>query len=374
MPIRRLATLAIACSTLLVVPAAGAPQSSWYPILLGKQPLASTSASLGEELLGVVGGAQFADGSFVVADDGEFRLHLFNSRGQRVRDFGRRGRGPGEVEAATELLHCGDSVVVVEGSSRKMSVFNRSGDYVRAFSVAAYPNGGQPRRTGCNAHMDFIHVAWSLPTDAKPGRYRARVPVWLTKLAGASTTPLGSWPGTESILVMRNGKPSGARPQPLGNDLLVALGTRYAWLLDTERTTITQLLLSGSVAGTIELAGRSSLPSKGDIARALEEEAGGRSDQSVRAEFANMDFSRVLPSASEMFLSDSDQLWVGMYRRADQREKDWRVYSEGANRYGRLRLPGNWRVLSARKNTILVLQDNGDGVGDVRLYSTREDR
>ena len=347
-------------------------QSVGQILELDAAPVARTSAGPENGLIQVVDGVLLRDGSFVAADMNERRLHRFDTRGKLVSSFVRTGKGPGEIETVTRLLRCGDSLAVLDGPNQKISVFNHAGAYGRSMQLISHPSGNPPQRLACNSRMQFLQAGWSLPRDARPGRYRGMVPVWLGDRTLAVGKSLALRRGTESVMLMRGGKPIGVRPQPLGYVQLIALGSTNGWLLDTQESHIVVLNVNGDSVGAIDLGVRPSAPSKADIAEMMEQESAVQNKAAVRASYADLDFSRPLPIATGMFVGRKQRLWVGMTHHADSDEQEWRVYATGARSYSLLRLPATWRLLDADENMVLVVVTNAsDGMEEMRVYRTK---
>jgi hypothetical protein len=94
-----------------------------------------------------------ADNLYVL-DQGNGRVVVLDPRGRFVRQFGRRGRGPGEMIAPMQLAVTHDgSVVVADVGQRAFAVFSPEGEFrnsvpfptrtgVAGLAVAAFPGGG----------------------------------------------------------------------------------------------------------------------------------------------------------------------------------------------------------------------------------------
>ena len=101
--------------------------------------------------IGVVGGAEeyqlfriadverLAGGDLLVADDGTHRISRFAPDGQFRSSWGREGEGPAEF-ASLSGLHRGpaDSILVVDGWGRRVSVLDPEGEFARVDSRVPY--------------------------------------------------------------------------------------------------------------------------------------------------------------------------------------------------------------------------------------------
>lgn len=94
---------------------------------------------------GLLGTLRLPDGRIVVNDHSE--LKVFDARGRLLRVIGRRGSGPGEFQQTRSVcLGAGDSLVALDFSLRRASVFTVDGAFVRTISVDATP---VPLGEGC---------------------------------------------------------------------------------------------------------------------------------------------------------------------------------------------------------------------------------
>ena len=102
-------------------PAPGVPQSSPPRWSLGSRPLVSIGENMEDTLiLGAVSAIRLTTGQIVVASSKNSRVLWFDARGNFVRGFGRRGRGPGEFGPDLSLYGLpGDTIVVHDAANRR---------------------------------------------------------------------------------------------------------------------------------------------------------------------------------------------------------------------------------------------------------------
>jgi hypothetical protein len=74
-----------------------------------------------------------SDGGYVIGDGGAGALYLFNSAGQFVRQLARRGTGPGELQALSQVIvQSGDTTVVWDATLRRLTRYAPDGALVGA--------------------------------------------------------------------------------------------------------------------------------------------------------------------------------------------------------------------------------------------------
>lgn len=72
------------------------------------------------------------DGGVAVSDGGATEISLYDADGTFVRRWGRRGEGPGELQALSRIYaHAGDSLLAVDQWTGRVSVFDANGEFGR---------------------------------------------------------------------------------------------------------------------------------------------------------------------------------------------------------------------------------------------------
>lgn len=114
-------------------------------------------------------------GGRVMIADAEPMLTIYDSAGRFVRRVGRRGNGPGEYERlfTPPLRYRGDSVIIWDIGSRRVSVFSDTGGFGRAFHVNVprrfWPEGTIPDQSCCS-------MRWVLSDGQPVLEYPAAIP------------------------------------------------------------------------------------------------------------------------------------------------------------------------------------------------------
>lgn len=71
-------------------------------------------------------------GEIAVSDAQAARVSIFSDTGEPLREWGGQGDGPGEFRSLSRLYHApGDSLLALDASGRRASVFDRDGTYAR---------------------------------------------------------------------------------------------------------------------------------------------------------------------------------------------------------------------------------------------------
>lgn len=70
------------------------------------------------------------NGDIYVLDRGNSRVVAFDREGNALRQFGREGQGPGELQSPNGLGVAGDRVIVYQPRLRRINVFNLTGEHI----------------------------------------------------------------------------------------------------------------------------------------------------------------------------------------------------------------------------------------------------
>ena len=115
------------------------PEGSRLAWQIGPDPAVSIGAREGEApylLNGAVSATKLPDGRIVVADGGSRELRMFDSDGTHVRTWGGEGEGPGEFWWLDHVAAWpGDSIVAWYPGRGRVSVFGPDGSYGRSFGL-----------------------------------------------------------------------------------------------------------------------------------------------------------------------------------------------------------------------------------------------
>jgi hypothetical protein len=129
--------LALGLITPLVLQAQAVPQ-----LRLDKQLSVGDAVSGDITFTKVVAVVPGPTASFYVADAEDKSLRQFDRSGKLLRGFGRKGNGPGEFGSLDHVGRSADSIWVMDGIQKRISLFTPNGEFVR--TVAVPPLGDLP--------------------------------------------------------------------------------------------------------------------------------------------------------------------------------------------------------------------------------------
>ena len=103
---------------------------------------------------------QDAEGQVYVADTGNKRIRVYSAQGEWLRDIGRGGSGPGELDEPGGLaLHPDGRLFIADTWNRRISVFDRDGSFREQFPLSAwYGDQGNRPYIALDVPRDLLYV------------------------------------------------------------------------------------------------------------------------------------------------------------------------------------------------------------------------
>lgn len=356
-PLRRAAAPLALAALLAALPAAApAQQVARIPfadrVLSGAPtPVFSVGAEEGQswEMLNQAQQAAFdAQDNLYVLDRGNHRVLVFGPGGRFVRQVGKRGDGPGELQVPVGIAVLRDgTLVVMDLAHRNFALFGRDGAYLR--SIPLDEEAGMPSLGSLAAHPSGALVSLFRPRPTtRDGAIRAgtfnagnmsltRVPLSGGALAklfempdGATVTQSGS--ATERT-TMISGPPAFAAPKLWG-----VLPDGGFVVAHTPGYTLKVLDAQGRMTRAIQRARHTRLATEADREHAREQRremlasgrgrisvvrggppggggggGGGRGPMSaaqIEAQLRDMRFADTIPALQGLVVAPSGRIWV----------------------------------------------------------------
>jgi hypothetical protein len=327
----------------------------------------------------VMGVTRLPSGEVVVADRKAFALRYFTPSGQYRRAVGRRGEGPGEFsQSILRLLHCGDSLFVMEWNHR-LQVFSQNGGFKRTAILAPPRPGESPHNVVCNPSGLFFSHGWEKGDEAKPGTFRPSVPFWIANPDGTIHSQLGFHPGSERFGDMHDGRLGGSGPLPLGKQPVIAIGRNRAYIGTADSFAIEVYGMDGRRTGTILKSGIDLQTTRADIEHFLMVDTAGKPEDSktrtMKRYATSVTYPKTIPAYSALVVDSDDNLWVERYPRAAETAAHWVVFAPTGVEIARVDLPSNFNVAEIGRDFVLgVSIELPDGVHHVKEFRLRRAR
>ncbi len=154
---------------------------------------------LADEFSGTVIALPMSDGRLVVANAGTSEIRFFDRTGQRIGSFGRKGSGPGEFERiASMLVGAGDSVLVFDQGTRRLTVIGPTGTLIRTGMIALEQGTEATGVIGLLAGGGLVvRPAGGGQAPSSSGAFRDSVDLQVVHPDGRQTL-VGRFPGREA--------------------------------------------------------------------------------------------------------------------------------------------------------------------------------
>lgn len=326
------------------------------------------------ELHRVRGAAMLPDGRFAIADGSDRRVHVVSARGTVERTLGRAGGGPAEFQSIQRLDAVGDTLIVMDGLSQRMTLWHADGTLLRTVPLSApaariveghgvlagaheyvitMPGGAVPPRNG------LFHDTLQLQVhDARTGSRRD---------LGAREWAM-SYAVNESDGATRYGTPFLGRTlvaASRGRLVLLPLGAVVAEILGSDGKPTARVALPIAQRPF----DRTRVRAYRDSLLAMP----GADGRRVRARIEYV-FGDAFPmprhvAAAQRAVTVGGSVWLQAYPTGDEPTVPWFVVDvERARLVARVPLPRGWIVLGGDDRWALVLRRDDLGVESVGAY------
>ncbi|MGQ0640664.1 MAG: hypothetical protein ACT4P6_07820 [Gemmatimonadaceae bacterium] len=348
------------------------PTRSW---VLDAKPLLvlGNSESDSTAFAAVVGATRLPNGNILVGDRSAYALRLFGTDGKHLRDFARKGSGPGEITYLRFLLRCGDSLFTMDvQNGHRVAVFTRDGRYERTYRFGSPQAASVPYASVCNSNRVFAHYGWELQNSMKGGTFRALVPFWISGPDSSVRRVIGDFPGSERFGLVVKGQFRGTRPLPLGKEPAIAIGGDRVYIGTADRYEIAAFDFTGRRVATISKPNVNLAVTQADIDYSIDQETAGRGD-SIRARvassYAQITLPKTVPAYAAMVVDREDLLWVQDYPRPQTPLVRWSIFDRSGTAVAESRVPTHLRILEVGRDYVLgSYLDPEEAVPEVRLY------
>ena len=322
----------------------------------------------------MAGAVLLRDGRLAVANSSSGEIRFFDESGRFLRATGGKGSGPGEFEGIFFLQRTlGDSLIAYDWQTRRVSVLSSDGDFARSFEFTVLTtSGGFPILTEPFPDGDLLLATdmFLASGETAEGARRDSAVYYIVDPSGATTTPLGSFPGGESYQVI-NGDTwvgGGLVFGKVGNAAVSGSGFYYG---SSDRWEIEYRKKDGALERILRLD-RPNLPvTQGDIDRYITDRLARARPERRQVEetmFENMPFPEIMPAYADFHVDEDGNLWVGEYRRPGDDQPRWFVFDPEGALLGTVQTPPRFRIFEIGSDYVLGRWADDMDVEHVRLY------
>lgn len=320
-----------------------------------------TAESAALSLAAPAGATRLGNGNIVVGDLAAYALREFAPSGALVKQYGRKGKGPGEIEYLAPLLRCGD-VLVANNITSAPSIFTLDGTFSRTFRFSP-----PPYRLACNARVQFAVMGWAANRDMRAGAYRPNVAYWIARADSAATVPLGTFPGGDRWM-----EGGGDRPLPLGREPQIAISTSRVYIALGDQLEVLVFDLTGKPLPPLRVPASRMRVTEADVVAEREREiasVGERARVSIERSYAKIPMPELLPATRAILVDAAEQVWVQHYPRASSATVAWTVFGPDGRVRATASLPAALDVYEIGSDYVLGRYiDPDEQIPEVRQY------
>jgi len=332
------------------------------------------------QLYRVSGGIRLADGRIVLSDDGSLQLRLFGPDGVFLRNWGREGEGPGEF-LAVEVMGAvgGDTLVVVDGRMRRISLFHPEAGFVEQFTVderaghVLFPNGMFGDGSIVFGGELTFGPGGDTPEDGinrSEARYRS------ARRDGSFGATFGSVPGSEMFMQAQGGGGEihiSAVSIPYGRNPAAHARGEILYLGSGDTYEILGFKPDGRLERIIRVLQPQLPVTSQDVERYIEAEVAALDDPSrapaIRSLLHDIPAPETMPAYQAFTVDSEGSLWVEDFRRPGEKLRTWTVFDREGRPRTRLSLPSDNRVLEIGRDYLMAVFEDSLGVQYLRLFA-----
>lgn len=321
---------------------------------------------------------RLTSGSVVVVDGSTSELRVFDGRGTFRHAFGRKGAGPGEFQGMQWTAHFGDTAVVYDGNLRRITTVSLAGtprlleqrpvrgDEQRGFDIAGRLDDGR-----------WLAHALGMPN--------MRLPLGVQQLAGtagllgAGATGAVQWFPEQpdlSVLVYNpdaGGKQVSVLVPPFASSLAVAATGSAVWVGNTATDSLVRVDARTARRVTTRLPDPPVALASSVIEATRSREVAAARTPSDRDAIAAKYDARYLPRDEPVFEElvpgYRDELWVQRFVSDPMAPRRYVVVGAEGRPIARVSVAARFRVTDVGRDYIVGIHADPDGVESVRVYA-----
>lgn len=320
----------------------------------------------GSDLFRVRGAFWLSDGSIVVANRGTNEIQVYDAHGSHLRSMGGHGEGPGEFSDVVSVSRLnGDSIAIWDTQQQRLTVLAANGSVastVRFSNVESSVLLGGRRLTVLPstvivspsgvpvARTNLLQSRWRLGSD---GLLRDSLPLFIYDRAGQEVARIGPIAGTEHVIRGRN---SFARP--FGHRVYIAVSSQAIVVGSGKPATVRVFDFEGRLRHRLRFPVRRSPVTTREYQAWEERKAALFSPETAdrrRSIWRSAPLPDTLPAYDALLVDGLDRLWVRMYPRAQDDDREWLVIDPDSLSARRVKVPRGAELLDARQGEVLLL-------------------
>lgn len=321
---------------------------------------------------------RLANGSVAVVDGSTRELRVFDAQGKFLHSFGRKGAGPGEFQGMQWTARFGDTAIVYDGNSRRISTISLIG---APKLVAELPVRGDEER-GFDIAGRLRDGRWVAHALGMPNM---KLPLGVQRLTGAAgLLPSNAAASVKwivedapdlSVLIHNpdaSSKMVSVNVTPFASSLSVASSGSAMWIGDTAGDSLMRYDAVTAKRTTVRLPDAPVALTSAIIDYVRDQQlAEARTDdarRTVTATFQSKYLPKNQPVFSELLPGFGDELWVQRFVARSSEPVRYVIVSGNAAIVARAVAPPEFRVTDVGRDYVAGVYKDADGVESARVY------
>lgn len=323
---------------------------------------------------------RLSTGTVAVLEFSKQQILRFAPDGALTGVMGRKGSGPGEFERLRQVFRCANDTVVAVDLTRRVSVWDPHGNFVRQISGPRGSRFAPPTIEGVSwdCGRALIREIDMPPADARVGRpmYRLLWSNWESETMDSVLTFAGieieQLPFRDSHILMAipwSDAPVHAQSRSI---LLYSDARHPEYRLIDQLGRVRQVVRWSDLARPVDDAERSRFTR---MRTAYLKEAG--EDADFVPALSDRTIPDAMPMVAEALFDDNDFAWLREYDTRDaisfaaaydDRPRQWHVFDAEGLYLGRVSVPAALRVDAIADTALVGVWTDTDGIESVRTY------
>jgi hypothetical protein len=313
---------------------------------------------------------RLGDGRIVVTNAGTYQLRFYDTTGRFITAVGGRGKGPGEFNWLGPALRTdSDSLILWDPNNGRLSVFDPSGQLVRAVPLGSGQGVGFPDPFGRTSDGALIGRVGE--RTASVGAIRG--PAFFVKY-GPDLVPIdtiATRPSDERFVQPCGQGMCGYDP-PFARSTVAAFARDRLYVGSADRYEISVFGIDGREIRSIRALVAPRIVTRADAARQRDEFLAVARNEQARQQleraYLEMTVPPTMPAYNDLRVDRIGNLWVEDYRATDEEVPQWTVFDSTGRLLGAVDTPPSFRIDDIGDDYLLgVFRDSLD-VEHVRMH------
>ena len=319
---------------------------------------------------------RLGDGRIVVANAGTSQLRFYDSTGRFLTAVGRPGKGPGEFNWLGPALRTdGDSLILWDPNNGRLSVFDSSGQLVRAVPLRSGQGVSFPDPFGRASDGALIGRVGERTSSVGAIRGSAFFVSYGPDLVPIDT--IATRPSDERFVQPCGQGMCGYDP-PFSRSTVMAFARDRLYVGSGDRYEIAVIGMDGREIRSIRALVANRTVTRADAARQRDEFLALARNEERRQElervYSVMTMPETMPAYNDLRVDRVGNLWVEDYRATDEEVPQWTVFDSTGHLLGAVDTPRSLRIDDIGDDYLLgVFRDSLD-VEHVRMHRITKPR